>query len=318
MTIFYYLFKKLVLSFFTSLVISYSIFFIFSLFSVLVEELLFIDVLILSALNALQIFVYIPSYILLSTFLLFLITLRSKNELIIIKEYIQLKNIIIFISPIFLIFSFFELNKDLITSKIEDLKYELIQNENINDLTIISKEDNKISSIILLKKIDLMKNSIDEYLHFLINDQDISKGEFSSNLKLEKDNLNATDITTYQNGSIIKNSKSKIIYKNVYDTINTSEKVIIIENNPYQENFMKYIILLIFYIVMYCCFSIIFFSKIMINRNFNKFKISSIILGLFTYNLIFPMINLESYQFLFQFIAMIILFLTFIQLKKYE
>ena len=60
MTIFYYLFKKLVLSFFTSLVISYSIFFIFSLFSVLVEELLFIDVLILSALNALQIFVYIP------------------------------------------------------------------------------------------------------------------------------------------------------------------------------------------------------------------------------------------------------------------
>jgi len=318
MTIFYYLFKKLVLSFFTSLVISYSIFFIFSLFSVLVEELLFIDVLILSALNALQIFVYIPSYILLSTFLLFLITLRSKNELIIIKEYIQLKNIIIFISPIFLIFSFFELNKDLITSKIEDLKYELIQNENINDLTIISKEDNKISSIILLKKIDLMKNSIDEYLHFLINDQDISKGEFSSNLKLEKDNLNATDITTYQNGSIIKNSKSKIIYKNVYDTINTSEKVIIIENNPYQENFMKYIILLIFYIVMYCCFSIIFFSKIMINRNFNKFKIASIILGLFTYNLIFPMINLESYQFLFQFIAMIILFLTFIQLKKYE
>jgi len=318
MTIFYYLFKKLVISFFTSLVISYSIFFIFSLFSVLVEDLLFIDVLILSALNALQIFVYIPSYILLSTFLLFLITLRSKNELIIIKEYIQLKNIIIFISPIFLIFSFFELNKDLITNKIEDLKYELIQNENINDLTIISKEDNKINSIILLKKIDLMKNSIDEYLHFLINDQDISKGEYSSNLKLEKDNLNANDITTYENGSIIKNSKSKIIYKNVYDTINTSKKVLIIENNPYQENFMKYIILLIFYIVMYCCFSIIFFSKIMINRNFNKFKISSIILGLFTYNLIFPMINLESYQFLFQFIAIIILFLTFIQLKKYE
>lgn len=318
MTIFNYLFKKLVLCFFTSLVISYSIFFIFSLFSILVENLLFINVLILSALNALQIFVYIPSYILLSTFLLFLINLKSKNELIIIKEYIQLKNIIIFISPIFLIFSFFELNKDLITNKIENSKYELIQNKNINDLTIISKEDNKINSIILLKKIDLMKNSIDEYLHFLINGQDISKGEYSSNLKIEKDNLNATEITTYENGSIIKNSKSKIIYKNVYDTINTSEKVILTKNNSYQGNFIKYVILFIFYIVMYCCFLIIFFSKFMVNRNVNKLKIVSLILGLFTYNLIFPMINLESFQFLFQFIAIIILFLTFMQLKKYE
>ena len=116
---------------------------------------------ILSTLNALQIFVYIPSYIVLSTFLLLLINLKSKNELVIIKEYIQFRNIIVFMSPLLLFFSFFELNKDMITKKIEIFKYELIQNENISDLTIISKDKNQINSLSVLKKIDLMKNAID-------------------------------------------------------------------------------------------------------------------------------------------------------------
>ena len=106
MTLFRFLFKKLVLSCLTSLTISYSIFFIFSLFSSLSEQLSFNKVLILSTLNALQIFVYIPSYIVLSTFLLLLINLKSKNELVIIKEYIQFRNIIVFIHLYYYFFFF--------------------------------------------------------------------------------------------------------------------------------------------------------------------------------------------------------------------
>ena len=318
MTLFRFLFKKLVLSCLTSLTISYSIFFIFSLFSSLSEQLSFNKVLILSTLNALQIFVYIPSYIVLSTFLLLLINLKSKNELVIIKEYIQFRNIIVFMSPLLLFFSFFELNKDMITKKIEIFKYELIQNENISDLTIISKDKNQINSLIVLKKIDLMKNAIDEYLHYEVNDQNILKGEYSSKLELKNNNLIANDTITYEKGLIIENNTSEIIYRNIYEIINTGEKVLLIQNENYGGFHLKYVNLLIFHILVYCCFLIIFFSKIMINRKVNFLKIILLVLGLFTYNLIIPMINLEHFHFLFQFIASTILLLTFMQLRKYE
>ena len=302
----------------TSLTISYSIFFIFSLFSSLSEQLSFNKVLILSTLNALQIFVYIPSYIVLSTFLLLLINLKSKNELVIIKEYIQFRNIIVFMSPLLLFFSFFELNKDMITKKIEIFKYELIQNENISDLTIISKDKNQINSLIVLKKIDLMKNAIDEYLHYEVNDQNILKGEYSSKLELKNNNLIANDTITYEKGLIIENNTSEIIYRNIYEIINTGEKVLLIQNEIYEGFHLKYVNLLIFHILVYCCFLIFFFSKIMINRKVNFLKIILLVLGLFTYNLIIPMINLEHFHFLFQLLASTILLLTFMQLRKYE
>ena len=206
----------------------------------------------------------------------------------------------------------------MITKKIEIFKYELIQNENISDLTIISKDKNQINSLIVLKKIDLMKNAIDEYLHYEVNDQNILKGEYSSKLELKNNNLIANDTITYEKGLIIENNTSEIIYRNIYEIINTGEKVLLIQNEIYEGFHLKYVNLLIFHILVYCCFLIIFFSKIMINRKVNFLKIILLVLGLFTYNLIIPMINLEHFHFLFQFIASTILLLTFMQLRKYE
>ena len=92
-----YLAKK----FFKALVISagasYSIFFIFSLIGNLGEKFSFNSILYLSALNSFQIFSYIPSQLFIMSLCLFIIHLKSNNELIIIKEYIELKKLFLII-----------------------------------------------------------------------------------------------------------------------------------------------------------------------------------------------------------------------------
>ena len=87
-----YLAKKFIKSFCICAGISLSVFFIFSLIGNLGEKFSFNSILYLSVLNSVQIFSYIPSQLFIMSLCLFIIHLKSKNELIVIKEYIELKN----------------------------------------------------------------------------------------------------------------------------------------------------------------------------------------------------------------------------------
>ena len=55
-----------------------------------------------------------------------------------------------------------------------------------------------------------MKNAIDEYLHYEVNDQNILKGEYSSKLELKNNNLIANDTITYEKGLILKTIHQKL------------------------------------------------------------------------------------------------------------
>ncbi len=83
-----YLAKKFFKAFLICTVLSYSIFFIFSLIGNLGEKFSFKSILYLSNLNSFQIFTYIPSHLFILSLCLFIFNLKSKNELIIIKEYL--------------------------------------------------------------------------------------------------------------------------------------------------------------------------------------------------------------------------------------
>ena len=85
-----YLIKKIFYSLWICALISFSIFFIFSLFGNLGENYTFKKVLLLSILNAVQIFTYIPSYLLIISIFLFTKFLKSQNELVVIKEYLKI------------------------------------------------------------------------------------------------------------------------------------------------------------------------------------------------------------------------------------
>jgi len=117
-----YLAKKFFKSFMICVVVSYSIFFIFSLIGNLGEKLSFNSIFLLSTLNAFQIFTYIPSHIFILSLCLFVLNLKSKNELIIIKEYIDLKKLFLIIFPVITLFIYIETERDNLTNTIEQLK----------------------------------------------------------------------------------------------------------------------------------------------------------------------------------------------------
>ena len=71
------------------------IFFIFSLLGNLNEDYLFNVIIKISFYNSLQILTYVPAFIFLLSVILFIIFLRSKNEMIIIKSYLNIKKLII-------------------------------------------------------------------------------------------------------------------------------------------------------------------------------------------------------------------------------
>ena len=95
-----YLAKKFFKAFIICAVLSYSIFFIFSLMGNLGEKLSFKSIFLISNFNAFQIFTYIPSHLFILSLCLFVFNLKSKNELIIIKEYFVLKKLFLIIYQI--------------------------------------------------------------------------------------------------------------------------------------------------------------------------------------------------------------------------
>ena len=95
MKIITYLYKKFIQSFMLCLVSITLIFYVFSLIGNLGEKLSFQSILYLSFLNSLQIISYVPSFIILLSVILLVIFLRSKNELMIIKEYISVNKLVI-------------------------------------------------------------------------------------------------------------------------------------------------------------------------------------------------------------------------------
>ncbi|GIR68012.1 MAG: hypothetical protein CM15mP72_5220 [Pelagibacteraceae bacterium] len=90
---------------------SFIIFFIFSLLGNLNEDYLFKTIIKLSLLNSLQILTYVPAFIFLISVILFTIFLRSKNEIIIIKSYLNIKKLMLFFLPVVIFFTILEINK---------------------------------------------------------------------------------------------------------------------------------------------------------------------------------------------------------------
>ena len=83
------LYTKYILSLLICLLSSSVIFFIFSLLGNLDEEYLFNIIIKISFYNSLQILSYIPAFIFLLSVILFTIFMRSKNEFIIVKSYVN-------------------------------------------------------------------------------------------------------------------------------------------------------------------------------------------------------------------------------------
>ena len=318
MTLKVYLIKKFFKSFVICGGVSFSIFFIFSLIGNLGEKFSFKSILYLSTLNSFQIFSYIPSHLFILSFCLFIIHLKSKNELIIIKEYIELKNLFLIIIPILALFTFIELKKENFSSNIEEIKSDLIHSKNLDGTKIlISSEGNK-KKYTIFSGYNKDNAIIHQYLNFETFNQTIYKGEISTNLNLFENDLFSDESIIYENDDFRHEDFKKKLFENFFSfwSVNTETiiknkaKDIIFNINIFQS--------ILFYILFYFCISMIFFSKKLVNRDINTMKIFLLILSIFLYYLVIPKIMLNNFHLFFQILSIIIFLLIFFKIRQYE
>ena len=292
-------------------------FFIFSLIGNLGEKLPFNLILYLSTLNSFQIFTYIPSHLFILSFCLFIISLKSKNELIIIKEYIELKKLFLIIFPILTLFILIEIKKNDISENIEIFKSNLIEPEQ-KDITkiFISTTENKKKFTIFSKSDN--KAIVDQYLNFEIQNNTIHRGEISTSLDLSKNNLVSNKSTIYENNNFRYEDTKKNLIKNFKDYWSKNSGSIIKDKTNSLSSNYNIIKLIIFFSLFYICISMIFFSKKLVNRNINISKIILVVISIFLYFLLIPQINLNNFEYIFQMITIIIFILFFFQIKKDE
>ena len=317
MTLPIYFIKKFIISLVICSGVSFSIFFIFSLIGNLGEKLSFVTILYLSILNSFQIFTYIPSHLFILSFCLFIIHLKFKNELLVIKEYMELKTLFLIIFPVLVLFILIEIKKDEFSENIETLKSNLIDFKNKDNAKIFISTTKNKKIYTIFSGYD-NENNVHQYLNVEIQNNTIYRGEISTNLILSKNNLVSNESTIYENNDFRnENIKKKLIINFKDYWFDNPGSIIKDKSNGLSSNYSN-IKLIILFSLFYICISIIFLSKKLVNRNLNITKIILLIILIFLYFLLVPKIMLNNFQYIFQIISIIVFVLIFFQIKKDE
>ncbi len=305
------LYLKYSLSLLICLLSSFVVFFIFSLISNLIKDYSFNIIVILSALNSLQILTYVSAFIFLISLILFSNFLRSRNEIIIIKIYLQINKYIIFFLPIVLLFSIFEINKKDIVTFLEDNKTNLVQVGNKLKFKILINEFDNRKNITILKNVDLNNFEEAEYRSYNILNKEIKMAEFSNELFFSNDKLILKNYTQYKNNVIKNNNKKKIIN---LDLIGLMSRGSLVRDTSIKNNFIvdfKLINLIIFFIFLLSYIFLNFFNTKYVGskqslRDPLLMSLSTIIYSFLIFNN-----SLTSYKQEFELIASMIVIMLF-------
>ena len=319
MKIISYFYKKFIQSFMLCLVSITLIFYIFSLIGNLGEKLSFQSILYLSFLNSLQIISYVPSFILLLSIILVVIFLRSKNELMIIKEYISVNKLVIIFLPIVVCSTLIEINKNKLSKDIENTKLNFLKSDrNLSSKVIIYKNDN-YKSYIILNDIDVLSSKyVGEYQKYEIENDKIIRGEYSNQINLKNNSLISNDITKFEDNKIKKINAEKIILPNINIIMNND----FILKDEFKSGIYKVkidqAIKFIYFIIFYECLFLILINKKIIDRKQNLFFPFLMSTLLIIYSIIMYNVNLKIYYLEQQFLALILILFIFYKFYRYE
>ena len=255
------LYLKYCLSFLVCTISCFILFFIFSLLGNLNEDYLFKTIINLSLLNSLQILTYVPSFIFLLTVILFTIFLRSKNEMIIIRCYVNIKRIVSFFLPIVLIFTTLEIKKNEFVDLIENNKADLVNQSNKKMPKILINEESDSKTFIILNNINLAEIDNAEYRAYTINNNKIQLAQFSNNLILSNNTLIAKNYTQYKDNLIEDLNIQKELNINLLELNKQNSMVKNISIKSNYEIDMEFINLVIFNILFFSFVFLIFNNK---------------------------------------------------------
>ena len=319
MKIISYFYKKFIQSFMLCLVSITLIFYIFSLIGNLGEKLSFQSILYLSFLNSLQIISYVPSFIILLSIILVVIFLRSKNELMIIKEYISVNKLVIIFLPIVVCSTLIEINKNKLSKDIENTKLNFLKSDRDLSLKVIIYKNNNYKSYIILNDIDVLSSKyVGEYQKYEIENDKIIRGEYSNQINLKNNSLITNNITKFEDNKIKKIDAEKIILPNVNTIMNND----FILKNEFKSSIYKVkidqAIKFIYFIIFYECLFLILINKKIIDRKQNLFFPFLMSTLLIIYSIIMYNISLKIYYLEQQFLALILILFIFYKFYRYE
>lgn len=296
-------------SFLICMTSSFTVFFIFSLLGNLNEDYLFNKVILMSLLNSLQILSYVPAFIFLISVILFIIILKSKSEIIIIKSYVNYKNLTLFFLPVVLVFTIIEINKKNLADFLENTKTNLTYQDNELISKILIKEADDYKTYSVLENINLDNLNDAEYRIYKIIDKKIQLAQFSNNLIISNNNLIAKNYTEYSKNLIKNIDTQKKININFLDLI---QQTSIVKNLSNKNNFkldIKLINLFIFFVLFFYYVFLVFTDKNYINNKQNlKYPIFICLLYLLYSFFIFNN-SLSFYKFEFEFLASVVVFM---------
>ncbi|MDB3973200.1 hypothetical protein N9440_00290 [Alphaproteobacteria bacterium] len=312
-----YLYSKYLLSLLLSILVSLSIFYIFSLIGNLGENINFLTILYLSYLNAIQILLFVPSLIILLSFILMISFLRSKNEIFIIKEYFSTKKIIIYFFPIIIIYSIFEVNKEDMSKYINNVQLNLNENYKNHDFKIIVNKDKNEKTYTIIRGLNLNQSLVDEIRRFSVSEGSIISGEFSNKLILSKDKIIAHGLTKYKMDKIIRTNTSIKMIDGLDDYIDNK----IIHHGNSDKNLIKLINIffkILYLILFFYSLLLILFSKKAVNKKNNLTLPILICLLLALYSLMIISIPLNFWNSQISILALFLIFLVFFKYLSYE
>ena len=305
------LYIKYIASFLICLSSSFIVFFIFSLISNLSEDYLFRIILILSGLNSLQILTYVPAFVFLISLILFSVFLRSKNEVIIIKSYLGIHKLMVFVLPIVLLFSVFESNKKHISIYLDDSKSNLIESKESTKTKILIKETNNKKIITILENLDLTDMSNAKYRSYNIFNNVINIAQYSEKLIASENTLTLENYTQYENDIIEDFNSQKIINIDLINLISDSSlvKILSVKSNPLLN--VKLINLITFFIFFLSFIFLIFFNSQYIGSKQSLRNPILISLSMLIYSFIIFNNSLVTYKQEFELLASLIVLMLF-------
>ena len=307
------LYTKYILSLLICLISSSVIFFIFSLLGNLDEEYLFNSIIKISFYNSLQILTYVPAFIFLLSVILFTIFLRSKNEMIIVKSYVNIRMLAIFVLPIVIFFTIIELKKNDFGLLLEDLKKNLIKDVGAFNTKIIINNNSNSKSYIILQNVNSFDNSKAEYRSFDLINKKIKLAKYSNNLIYSNNSLVAKSYTQYQNDVIKDYQISKSLN---FDFSNFIDQNFVVKDISKRSQIIidkKLINTLLFFILFFSYVFLVFLNKNTVSTKYNLKKPIFVSLIILIYSFFVFNNSLSFYKQEFEFLGSLISGLFFLK-----
>ena len=246
------------------------------------------------------------------------IFLRSKNEITIIKEYFSSNKILTYFFPIIIIYSIFEINKEVISKYINNTQLNFTENNKNYDFKIVVNEIKNKKIYTVLKGMDLKLSRVNEMRRFFVSNGKIIGGEISDNLQISINDIFAYTLTEYKMDKINKVTIPRKILNGLNNYID--DKIVHHDNRDKKEliNWINIFFRVLYLILFFYSLLLILLSKKAINKKNNFMLPIFICLLLALYTLIIISLPINFLDNKISILALFFIFFTFLKYHSYE